>query len=186
MNASLFTMNCFEGFTIKQCCPGCCSRKKLPRPRIVLIQEMHFDLCIVNAPHQIITSLGADATSEGWDYLIVDCDKKAIMFAGPRFHEFTVVRSWLTETVDACKGTPLAELFHKSIVDIFIPLLNVALQGTPGQLHTIFKGQSLTFFVYPVMNENKLVIGASIIYRPTRYDVMDISKLISTTPTIVP
>lgn len=177
------SVHCFEGLTIKRCIwPSscCCCPKKKPRPRIVLIQEMHLDLCIVNAPHQIITSLGANRSTDPWDFLIVDRDVNMVMFTGARFHDFCMDKTLLTAPVDACKGTPLVDLFHKSMVDIFNPLLDVAWKSIPGQLHTIYKGQSLTFFVYPIVNENKTVVGATILYRPTQYNVTDISQLIST------
>lgn len=185
------SIHCFEELTIRRCIcdpASCfpCFRKKRQRRHhtdsaskspMIMIQDINPELCIVNAPHQHITTLGTDTPEDPWDYLVVDRDNKLVMFSGSRFRDFCVHAK--TQPSDLHKGQPLADVFPKNIVDIFIPLVDVALRGLGGQLHTIYKTQGLTLFVFPMLNETSNVVGASIIYRPTKYNQMDIAKLIS-------
>lgn len=148
---------------------------------MVMVQDISLDLCVISAPTKHLTTLGVDGdeNAEQWDYLIVDAQKKVIMMSGQRFAKFCAHEC--TEShVDSCKGRALKEVFPKSVTDILEPLLDATMRGESPQLHTIFQSQNLTLFAYPMNNETGDVIGATIVYRPTKYNQADIASLIST------
>lgn len=188
------TVSCFQGLKIEKCSctPGswsCCAKKEpdgnasttKPQPaHVMIIEDVSIDLCVVSAPHRYLQSLGEpnDNPDQRWDFITVDKDKNMIMIAGDRFNHFCI-NPELVVTVDTCRGKPLADVFPRSITDVLNPLLDIAIQGTSGQLHTIYKSHSLTMFAYPIRNERGDSVGAYLIYRPTKYNQADIAKLIS-------
>jgi len=152
--------------------------------QVMMIQDISLDLTVVSAPHRLLRTISeTPPDDEPWDYMTVDPDRKLVMLAGQRFLGFAGIhQAEFAERPDACRGRTIADVFPRGILDIFTPLLDFALGGENGQLHSIFKGQGLTFFAYPFHNENKEVIGVHIVYRPTRYDASDIAALISRGP----
>ena len=141
-----------------------------------MMVDVNMELCLVSAPHQRLDTLGNDTPEDPWDYLTVDRNGKLV-------RHFCILPALAAPTAaaDLCKGRAMTDVFPKGITDVFAPLVDVAMHGLTGQLHTIYKAQSLTLFVFPLMNDVNSVIAATIIYRPTKYNQVDIAKLISGT-----
>lgn len=186
-------VRCFEGFNIKRCVcswAGCCKSAEPgggPEPsssktqtHIMMIQDIGLDLTVVSAPHRFLHTLGEETSpeEEPWDFMTVDKDRRLVMLVGERFLYFANDPS-LSIRPDACRKKLIDDVFPRGVMDIFNPLLSVALCGKGGQLHSIYKGHGLTFFAFPLFNETRQIIGAHVIYRPTRYNQADIAKLIS-------
>jgi hypothetical protein len=184
------SVHCFENLSIKRCIfgdGGCfCGSGRSREPtedagaaHVLMIQDLSLDLCVVNAPHRHLTTVGEESDDgTAWDYLTVDKDLHTVMVIGERFEQFLADPAF-RERPDAMRGQSLAETFTKGIVDILSPLLQVAITGSTGQLHTIFRGHNLTLFAFPLLCDTGDVIGAHVMYRPTKYNQVDIAKLIS-------
>lgn len=193
-------IRCFEGLSIKRCIcswSGCCCKKKegggaepsssKTQAHVMMIQDIGLDLTVVSAPHRFLHTLGEETSpeEEPWDFMTVDKDRRLIMVAGERFVGFSSDPD-LAKRPDACRKKTIDAVFPRGVLDIFNPLLGVALTGRGGQLHSIYKGHGLTFFAFPLPNETGDVVGAYIMYRPTRYNQADIAKLISQGPAPAP
>lgn len=180
-----FHCHCLEGLSIRKCivqmrcCCCCCPKKQVParsratHSRVMMIHDLSLDLCVVSAPHRHLASLGDDDQEGEWDFLTVGKQKDVVLLAGPRFTHFALADR------DTYRGQNISDVFPRGIVDILMPVLDMALGGNSSQLHTIFKSQSLTMFAYPITNEVADVIGAHVVYRPTKYTQADIASLIS-------
>lgn len=191
------------------CCCGGSKRKKAddaapgPPPQHVYTDST-VDITLVNSPHIHLDSLGdALSDNDNWDHMMVDKDLMMVMFTGSRFTSFArnTMGPGADLGPDACRGKTIAAVFGIGVANIMTPLLTVAMQqGAQAQLHTTFQQTvPLTMFAFPVIDTQPAdddsdgggdgkrkkprepkVLGAHIIYRPSRPNVVDIAALITT------
>ena len=175
------TLNCCQGLTIRELSCGPCARtskRNGPGTRVMMIHDTSVDLSVVTAPNRRLDSLGVDEPAAAWDFMDVDNRSRMVMLAGTRMHELSNNR-FAGGDPNACAGLAVVDVFPKSVSDILLPLIDMALAGKSPQLHTIYQSQSLTLFAYPLYNEVSDVIGAHIVYRPTSYDKRDIQTILT-------
>lgn len=153
-----------------------------PAPHV--FEDSTLNITLINSAHIHLDSLGdAQSDTDSWDFMMVDKDLLMIMFTGRRFTRFarTVLGSDADVSADACRGKTVEAVFGLSASNIMTPLLKVVLGGIEGQLHTIHQNIALTMFAFPVIDtHSKQVLGAHIIYRPSRFNATDIAALITT------
>jgi hypothetical protein len=104
-------------------------------------------------------------SGEEWDFLTVDKNLQVVHVCGPRF-------TAMLQTPHALRtscGQPLRDLMPVGVSNLLCPLIEVCLEQATGvqQLHTLYRGQLLTLFAYPMISTAKTAVGVQLIYRPT-------------------
>lgn len=168
------SIHCFEGLSVqKLSCLCLCKRKRKNDDNpVLMIQDIECNFWVINAHKNIIDNVEKSSPKEEWDVLILGKDKNVTQIDGMRFEALRKKGNYV--------GKSLEEVFPESVSDVLDPLVDYALKNEKStQLHTIFRQKQLTLFVYPMKNEKDKIIGAQIIYRPSKYTKSDISSIIS-------
>ena len=105
-------------------------------------------------------------TGVAWDFLTVDKELRVVHLCGPRF--LAMANPKMIAPSSGC-AHHIKEVMPPGIANLLCPLIEVCLERVSGvhQLHTLYRGQPLTLFAYPMLSTEKTAVGAQLIYRPT-------------------
>jgi hypothetical protein len=113
-----------------------------------------------------------------WDFMTVDKELRVVHLCGPRF----VAMADQTKLESTECAYNIKDVMPAGISNLLCPLIEVCLEHATGvqQLHTLYCGQQLTLFAYPMLSTDKTAVGVQLIYRPTTRNDADVRNLLVT------
>jgi len=180
------TVRCFENLTLPNCQPRITCCRKITDTNIATANNVVFmntasdkgtPVIIVPGPQEPDTDLN-DAEDQDWDFLTVDSQHRVLSVCGERLKKLLRVEQFYRQSIH--------DVFYKSMSEVCEPLIEVALEGKSGMLHTLCNGESLCMIAYTLRNAKERIIGAHLIYRPFKYDQKQLIQLIKQVPLSAP
>jgi hypothetical protein len=177
------TVNCFENLNLTNCQSrlSCCRKNSASNVTSQTTNNAVFmntaresgGVTIVPIPPQPDKDF-TDTTTALWDTITVDANHCIVSIFGD--HVLKLLR------VEQPARVHINDAFPESMAEVCNSLIEVALEGKSGVLHTMFNGESLSMYAYTLRNDKERIIGAHLIYRPTRYDQKGLIQLIKQIP----
>ena len=176
------TVRCFENLTLPTCQPRITCCRKINDNNIATANNVVFMNTVSDKGASVIIGPGPqepnadleDSEDQDWDFLTVDTKHQVLNVCGERLKKMLRVEQPYRQSIH--------DAFYKSMSDVLEPLIEVALEGKSGMLHTLCNGESLCMIAYTLRNAKERIIGAHLIYRPTKYDQQQLIQLIKQVP----